>query len=80
MKRRANIPDRFRCPMGRERRHAPESNLIARCPHGEDAQRRRRSAENAQSGTDTKKDTKTGHSGDESHESGRFEAAHESGF
>lgn len=80
MKRRADIPDRFRCPMGGERRHAPESNLIARCPHGEDAQRRRRSAENAPSGIDTQKDSKTGCSGDESRESGRFGASHESGF
>lgn len=80
MKRRADIPDRFRCPMGGERRHAPESNLIVRCPHGEDAQRRRRNAENAQSGTDTQKDSKTGHSGDESRESGRFRASEESGF
>lgn len=80
MKRRADIPDRFRCPMGGERRHAPESNLIVRCPHGEDAQRRRRSAENAPSGIDTQKDSKTGCSGDESRESGRFGASHESGF
>ena len=77
MMRRANIPDRFRCPMGGQHRQAPESNLIVRCPHGEDAQRRRRNDEKAQSGTDTQKDTKTGHSGHENHECGEIMAAYE---
>lgn len=78
MKRRADIPDRFRCPMGGEHRHAPESNLIVRCPHGKDAQRRRRNAANAQSGIGTQEIPKDGHSGHENHECGEIMAADES--
>lgn len=80
MMRRVNVPERFRCPMGGEHRHAPESNLIVRCPHSEEAQRRRRNAENGQNGIDTHQNPKTGRSGDESRESGRFVASEESGF
>lgn len=79
MKRRARIPERFRCPNGGNHRYAPESNLVVRCPLSEEAQRRRTNAENGQSGTDTHQNPKTGRSGDENRESGRFGASEESG-
>ena len=71
-------PERFRCPRSSEHRRTPEANLIVRHPCAEKPQKRRVTDENGKSGTDTNKDTETGHSGHENHEYGEIMAAEES--
>lgn len=72
-------PERFRCPRSSEHKQTPEANLIVRHPRAEKPQKRRVTDETGQSGTDTHQNPKTGRSGDESRESGRFGASEESG-
>lgn len=73
-------PERFRCPRSSEHKQTLEANLIVRHPRAEKPQKRRVTDETGQSGTDTHQNPKTGRSGDESRESGRFGASEESGF
>lgn len=74
----ANIPDRFHCPRCGQPRHVPESNLIVRCPHSEEGQKRRRAARDAQRGTDTQETPKGGRSGHENRECGEITPTDES--
>lgn len=65
-------PERFRCPRSSEHKRTPEANLIVRHPYVEKPQKRRVADETGKSGTDTHKDTETGHSGHEKHEYGEI--------
>lgn len=78
MERYAKIPERWRCPKCDQPRHVPESNLIVRCPHSEEAQKRRRASIDAQGGTDTQETPKGGRSGHENHECGEITPTDES--